>query len=176
MTVAQYLEMRYSRGVRTFAGVLSWIAGMINFGFFPLISSRFFIATHRSAASIPLRRARSAHLSVVTAITVALPLLFVLFGGHLTVLVSDFMQGLFMNVAALTLVFTVLSTAFHWDQILFSLKLCGASRRLASQSPPHFANQGLQRLVFHHRHLHRRLLRDEQHRLPGLPGLGEERA
>ena len=32
MTIAQFLEMRYSRGVRLLAGVLSWIAGMINFG------------------------------------------------------------------------------------------------------------------------------------------------
>src|SRR6476620_8682359 len=32
MTVPQYLEMRYSRGVRIAAGILAWTAGMINFG------------------------------------------------------------------------------------------------------------------------------------------------
>jgi SSS family solute:Na+ symporter len=44
MTIAQFLETRYGRKVRLTAGILSWTAGMFNFGFFPLISARLFIS------------------------------------------------------------------------------------------------------------------------------------
>jgi SSS family solute:Na+ symporter len=125
MTVAEYLERRYSRGTRTLGAAISWVAGMINFGFFPLISSKFLMALIGLPAHFEFAGMHVATYPVVTAVTVLLPLMFVMFGGHLTVLVSDFTQGLFMNIAALALVFTVLSTAFHWDQIVFSLKAAG---------------------------------------------------
>ncbi len=122
MTVAEYLEMRYSRSTRIWGAAISWFAGMINFGFFPLISAKFLIALIGLPAHFQVAGFTLPTYPVVTAITVVLPLVFVLFGGHLTVLVSDFTQGLFMNIAALALLFTVLSTAFHWDQVIFSLK------------------------------------------------------
>ena len=52
-------------------------------------------------------------------------MIFVLSGGHLTVLVSDFIQGMFTNIAALALLFTVLSTVFHWDQVVYAMKAGG---------------------------------------------------
>ena len=53
---------------------------------------------------------------------VIVPLGFVIYGGHITVLVTDFVQGLFMNVAALALVSVVLFTVFDWHQVVQSLK------------------------------------------------------
>ena len=58
---------------------------------------------------------------------VVCPLIFVIFGGHMTVLISDFIQGLFMNVAALVLVGVVLCTVFHWPEIVQSLKAAPAN-------------------------------------------------
>ncbi|QQE10053.1 sodium:solute symporter [Planctomycetota bacterium] len=43
MTLAQYFEMRYSKGVRIYAGILAWVAGIVNFGIFPAVGARFFI-------------------------------------------------------------------------------------------------------------------------------------
>src|SRR5947209_6574908 len=43
MTLAQFLEMRYSRNFRLFMGVLAFISGILNYGVFPGISARFFI-------------------------------------------------------------------------------------------------------------------------------------
>src|SRR5437867_2283287 len=39
MTLAQFFEMRYSRRFRIFAGLVAYLAGMINFGIFPSVSA-----------------------------------------------------------------------------------------------------------------------------------------
>lgn len=128
MTIAEFLERRYSRTVRTLGATASWLAGMVAFGFVPLITARFLMALIGLKASFPLWGMEVPTFPVMTALVVALPLLFVLSGGHMTVLVSDFVQGLFMNIAALVLVFTVLSTVFEWDQVVFALKDGGGEK------------------------------------------------
>lgn len=127
MTIAEFLERRYSRTVRFLGAGASWISGMVAFGFVPLITARFLMALIGLKSTFMLGSMEIPTFPVITAFVVALPLLFVLTGGHMTVLVSDFVQGLFMNVAALTLVFTVLSTVFNWDQAIFALKEVGGA-------------------------------------------------
>ena len=43
MTLAQYFEMRYSKGIRVYAGILAWVSGIVNFGIFPAVGARFFM-------------------------------------------------------------------------------------------------------------------------------------
>src|SRR5438270_8136002 len=43
MTLAQFLEMRYSRAYRLYMGILAFVSGILNYGIFPAISARFFI-------------------------------------------------------------------------------------------------------------------------------------
>src|SRR5262245_24821143 len=44
MTLAQFFEMRYSRNFRVFAGFIAFVSGIINFGIYPAVGSRFLIA------------------------------------------------------------------------------------------------------------------------------------
>ena len=43
MTLAQFFEMRYSRNFRVFAGLIAFISGIVNFGIYPSVGSRFLI-------------------------------------------------------------------------------------------------------------------------------------
>ena len=43
MTMAQFLEMRYSRKFRIFMGIMAWISGLLNFGLFPVVTAKFFV-------------------------------------------------------------------------------------------------------------------------------------
>src|SRR6266850_1173709 len=44
MALAQFFEMRYSRNFRVFAGLVAFLAGIINFGIYPSVGARFFMA------------------------------------------------------------------------------------------------------------------------------------
>jgi SSS family solute:Na+ symporter len=118
MTIAQFLETRYSRGVRLTAGILSWTAGMINFGFFPLVSARLFMSIIGLPEHFSLLGVQCSTFMALAGLMIAIPLCFILMGGHTSVMVSNFMQGLFTNIAAVIIVVVLLFTVFDWNAIV----------------------------------------------------------
>ena len=118
LTVAQFLETRYSKPVRTLAGTLAWVAGLVNFGLFPAVGARFFIAF----CGLPLRFEALGTswptLPIVMVLLLGVSLFFVFAGGHVAVIVTDCLQGMFTQIAAVVIVVALFVLFFQWDQIV----------------------------------------------------------
>ncbi len=116
LTLAEFFERRYSRRFRIFAGLLAWISGIINFGIFPSVGARFFI----HYCGLPEQVLGLPTYAVTMFLLVGLSLVFVFVGGQVTVIITDFIQGFFVNVVFLWLVL-YLMTQVSWDQIFTAL-------------------------------------------------------
>jgi len=117
MTIGQFLEMRYSKKFRIFAGSLAFISGIVNFGIFPAISAKFFIHFCRLPEFIHLYEINIPMFPAVMAILLALALFFVYFGGQVTVIITDFLQGILCNILCL-IILCALFLIFTWPQII----------------------------------------------------------
>lgn len=100
MTMAQFFEVRYSRGFRIFGGMLAFVSGTINFAIFPAVGGRFF----QYFCGFPpyLVSLGPFQIDLVFAgimlFVLSIALSFTLMGGQVVVMVTDFIQGTFCNI------------------------------------------------------------------------------
>ena len=118
LTMPQFLEMRYSRNFRIMAGFLAFIAGVLNCGFFPAITARFVMSFTGMPDLIP-------HTSIPTypvflAALVITPLVLAIAGGQVTIMVTNFFQGIITNIAIIAILFYLLGK-FSPDSIFNTL-------------------------------------------------------
>jgi len=119
MTLSQFFEMRYSRNFRIFSGMLAWFCGIINFGIFPAVGARFFVYFCGLPQNISVMGFAIPTFAVIMFILLSISL-FLTFGGQITVMVTDFIQGIFTNLALLIIVLIVLAK-IGWPQIADAL-------------------------------------------------------
>ncbi len=115
MTLAQFFEMRYSRSFRVFAGLVAFIAGVLNYALFPAVSGRFFMYYCNWPDYITIGGVQLSVFGLLMAFFLGLALLIVLMGGQLSTMVTDCVQGLFSYGAYAILIATVLLT-FSFSQ------------------------------------------------------------
>jgi SSS family solute:Na+ symporter len=116
LTMAQFFEVRYSRAFRIFAGSLAFLSGIINFGIFPAVSARFFIYFCGLPATIGIGGLHVSTFALIMIVVIAVPLYFVLSGGQIAVMITDFLQGVFTNVVFIVIV-VVLLLKVDWAHI-----------------------------------------------------------
>ncbi|MGD0781868.1 MAG: sodium:solute symporter, partial [Candidatus Aminicenantales bacterium] len=116
LTMAQFFEVRYSRRFRVFAGSLAFLSGIINFGIFPAVSARFFIYFCGLPAAVSLGGLSVSTFALTMIVVIAVPLYFVLSGGQIAVMITDFLQGVFTNVVFIVIVI-VLMLKVDWAHI-----------------------------------------------------------
>ena len=97
MTLAQFLEMRYSRRFRIFAGFVAFAAGLINYGIFPAVAARFFIVLWDLPPDVMLLGVEVGTFSLLMVVLLGTALFFVFTGGQIAVLVTDWIQGTVSN-------------------------------------------------------------------------------
>ena len=120
MTLAQFFELRYSRRFRVFGGLVAYLAGLINFGIFPSVGARFFIALCGLPGHFPVAGLEVSTFPVLMILLLSVSLAFTFLGGHVAVMVTDFLQGVFANIV-FVVVIVFLLTMFKWEQIAEAL-------------------------------------------------------
>jgi solute:Na+ symporter, SSS family len=116
MTMAQFFEMRYSRNFRVFAGIICFISGIVNFGIFPAVGARFFIHFCGLPQTVSVVGIDIGTYPLMMILLLIVPLYFVFMGGQIAVMVTDFIQGMFNNIAFIVILI-VIAMLFKWSQI-----------------------------------------------------------
>ena len=116
LTLAQFFEMRYSRNFRIFAGIVAFLAGIINFGIFPSVGARFFIWLCGLPSDFPVLGMTWSTYPVVMLVLIGISLVFTFLGGQIAVMVTDFIQGTWAYIVFAILCIYLLYT-FNWGQI-----------------------------------------------------------
>ena len=138
LTMAQFFEVRYSRNFRVFCGMLGWFSGVLNYGIFPAVSVRFFIYFCDLPAVFYIPGINFAFSTFVCLLIFAISMgvIFAIFGGQIAIMLTDFVQGMFCNVAFLVLmVFLVMQ--FDWSLIFETLQQLNKANPDASLFNPY---------------------------------------
>ncbi|MFA6455176.1 MAG: sodium:solute symporter [Bacteroidota bacterium] len=120
LTIAQFLEIRYSRNFRIFAGILAFISGLLNFGIFPAVSARFLIYFVGLPLTFHVFGIAVSTFPVVMASFLLISLYFVFVGGQIAVIITEFIQGVFSNITFLIIIVFCLFFV-NWDQIFIAV-------------------------------------------------------
>jgi SSS family solute:Na+ symporter len=129
LTMAQFFEMRYNRKFRSFAGLVCFASGIINFGIFPAVAARFIIYYCGLPASFhPIPGVEGIILPtypVLMAIDLGLALSFVNMGGQISVMITDCVQGLFAAVAFIVIAAWIY-LRFSWNEMVTAVNMASA--------------------------------------------------
>ncbi len=116
LTMAQFFEIRYSRRFRIFAGLLAFISGIVNFGIFPAVGARFFIYFCGLPPTLSVGGLAVPMFPLVMALFLSIALYFLFAGGQIAVIITEFVQGIFVNSVFIVIVIYFLLT-IDWQHI-----------------------------------------------------------
>lgn len=128
MTVPEFFELRYSRGLRLLTGVLVAIGGILNMGVFLKIEGEFLTIV----SGIPAH-----YLVAVMTVILLLELLYTVLGGMVSVVITDFLQYALLSIA--TIVVTIYAVYFAgWSNIVHKVTVTMGDAGFNPISSPKF--------------------------------------
>ncbi|MFA6134470.1 MAG: sodium:proline symporter [Phycisphaerae bacterium] len=116
LTLAQFFEMRYSRRFRLFMGMLGFLAGVMNYGIFPAVSSRFFVYFLQLPATVEILGFHIQTFILIMLTYQSLTLSMLLIGGQITLLVTDCIEGIISHGIYIVIAIAALAI-INWEQI-----------------------------------------------------------
>lgn len=126
LTLAQFFEVRYNKTVRIISGIFSWLTGILSFGLFPAVGARFFMYFLGMPEAFEILGFTVQTFPVLLVSLVTLSLFFVCFGGHIAILITDFLQGSFTHIASVVIMLILAVTVFDWSKIAEVLQMAPA--------------------------------------------------
>ncbi len=120
LTMAQFIEKRYSRRLRVFSGILGFISGVLNCAVFPMVTARFLMYFLQLPDSFTLLGLSLPTYHTTMFIMVASAVLMAVSGGQITIMVTDFFQGILVTVAFMVGMIFILNM-FGWNGIMDTL-------------------------------------------------------
>ena len=121
LTLPQFFEVRYSRRFRIYAALIVWLGGILNFAIFPYVASNFFVyycglPDELSLAGVPIPT-----YWPIMVLTTGLALAYTTIGGHITVMITDCLQGIFVS-AGLVLLSIFVLIQYDWSDVTKSMQ------------------------------------------------------
>ncbi|MCC7517809.1 MAG: sodium:proline symporter [Verrucomicrobiae bacterium] len=129
MTIAQFFEIRYSRGFRLLAGFMAFVSGIVNYGIFPAVSARFFVYFCGLPQSVVLGGMAVPTFAIIMFLYLSATLFVVITGGQITIMVTDCLEGL-LSLLLYFVVIVALLLMFSWREVHEALAMAppGLSR------------------------------------------------
>ena len=113
MTVPEFYEIRYSRGVRLTGGILLALAGTLNMGLFPILGSKFVVGF----TGLPPE-----WINYVMVAMLAVVVFYTLMGGMVSVVLTDFAQFVLLSLGFLVGTVVILThPQLGWSNIISSI-------------------------------------------------------
>jgi len=110
LTFHQFFEIRYSRGVRIYSSFLNVASGLFSFGIQPAVGARLLVYFTGAPEFITVGGFHLQTFIPVMLVLMILSLWMALAGGQITVMVTDFFEGLFSMVCYLVIAIAILTT------------------------------------------------------------------
>lgn len=136
MTIPEFYERRFGRGVRILGGIILALSGILNMGMFLKAGSLFVMGVTGMTSDI--------HLKIIMTTLLAMVLLYTAMGGMVSVVVSDYVQ--FVLLSASLLLMCVLSIkSLGWHNIVQTVS---ALKGQAGFDPFHSEGFGLPYVIW----------------------------
>ena len=109
VTIPEYAQRRYSKGVRVATGVALAFAGILNLAIFPIIASQFLTYFLNAQPHIDVMGMHLPFVPVLMAVLIGLALLFAYAGGMVSVILTDYIQSVIISVMVFVITWLVIS-------------------------------------------------------------------
>lgn len=111
MSVPEYLEMRFDRRLRIVTGYTNCLAGVLQMCIFPIGGAIFVRQLLNAPLTVPILGANVPTDWLLMAILLVCPIIFTTLGGYMTLMVTNFFQGMLIMITMTWLFVHVVTAA-----------------------------------------------------------------